>query len=253
MSYFKYILLVIGIGVPALAYTHTASATPVIGIGSMYDVLTPGTQSMTKRIYNTGDSTAFVRVELLEIHPKNTKESVETPQKGLSGTTLEQDRLIVTPQRLIIPPSGFQSVRILWSGSRDKERYFRVRFTPVMPESDDSFGLDKTAANEYRKNTLQAGLNVLTGYGTVVIIQPDKPVFNSDINDTAAGVITVKNNGNATISLDNIRHCKSANTDCGTVTREFILPGKSKSVDKKSGYKTNFTLIEGSSKRVLSY
>lgn len=253
MNFLKNILIIAGACALAFGVIRTANATPVIGIGSMYDVLTPGTQSMTKRIYNTGDSTAFVRVELLEIHPGNTRESVEAPQKELSGTTLEQDRLIVTPQRLIIPPSGFQAVRILWPGSRDKERYFRVRFTPVMPESDDSFGLDKTAAKEYRKNTLQAGLNVLTGYGTIVIIQPDKPVFNSAINDAVAGEITVKNNGNATISLDNIRHCKSANTDCGTVTREFILPGKSKSVDKKSGYKTNFTLIEGSSKRVLSY
>lgn len=226
-----------------------ACATPVIGIGSMYDVMTPGMQSITKRIYNTGDSTAFVRVEILEIYPKNQK---EVPQKELSGATLERDRLIVTPLRLIIPPTGFQAVRILWPGGRDKERYFRVRFTPVMPETDDSFGLDKTAVSEYRKDTLRAGLNVLTGYGTIVIVQPDRPIFNTVIDD-AADSVTVRNNGNTTVSLDNVRQCKSANTDCGAVTREFILPGRTHDVQKKVGFKTNFTLIEGNNKQALSY
>lgn len=253
MNLFKRLLILAGTCALTMTAIQSASATPVIGIGSMYDVLVPGTQSMTKRIYNTGDTTAFVRVELLEIHPGNKNGAEEVPQKSLSGTTLEQDRLIVTPQRLIIPPAGFQAVRILWPGTRDKERYFRVRFTPVMPEADGSFGLDKAAADEYRKNTLHAGLNVLTGYGTIVIIQPDKPVFNTVFDDAVGAIISVRNNGNATISLDDIRQCKSANTDCGEVSREFILPGRNITINKKAGYKTNFTLIEGSSKRALSY
>jgi len=231
----------------------TVSATPVIGIGSMYDVLTTGTQSIAKRIYNSGDSTAFVRVEILQIHPGKINEAKETPQKEVSGNTLEKDRLIVTPLRMIIPPSGFQSVRILWPGDRSVERYFRVRFTPVMPELNDGFGLDPHSAGEYRKTTLKAGLNVLTGYGTIVVIQPDNPVFNTVVDNADPGKVTVSNAGNATISLDNVRSCKSAVSDCGEITREFIFPGKSKSVVKKSGYKTNFTLIEGNTKRALTY
>jgi P pilus assembly chaperone PapD len=253
MSYFKILFIITGAFISVMSALSPAYATPVIGIGSMYDVLTPGMQSMTKRIYNTGDSTAFVRVELLEIKPGSNKGEEEIPQKELSGTTLERNRLIVTPLRLIIPPAGFQTVRILWPGERGRERYFRVRFTPVMPEADDSFGLDKTAVSEYRQNTLHAGLNVLTGYGTIVIVQPDKPQFNTEIDSTGMAGITVKNSGNATVSLDNVRQCKTANTDCGAVTREFILPGRTHTVEKKAGYKTNFTLIEGNSKRVLSY
>ena len=253
MSYLKRFFILAGMGISLAGVILPASATPVIGIGSMYDVLVPGTQSITKRIYNTGDSTAFVRVELLQIHPGNKNGAEEAPQKELSGVTLERDRLIVTPQRLIIPPAGFQAVRILWPGERDKERYFRVRFTPVMPETDDSFGLDKTAISEYRKDALHAGLNVLTGYGSIVIVQPANPLFNTQINEATSGGITVRNSGNATVSLDNIRHCKSANTDCGAVTREFVLPGRTHVVKKMPGYKTHFSLIEGSNKRALSY
>jgi P pilus assembly chaperone PapD len=251
MYFFKRFFIFTSVFISVLS--ASAHATPVIGIGSMYDVMTPEMQSMTKRIYNTGDSTAFVRVEILEINPANKQMKSEVPQKELSGATPERNRLIVTPQRLIIPPAGFQAVRILWPGERKNERYFRIRFTPVMPETDDSFGLDQKAVSEYRKNTLHAGLNVLTGYGTIVIVQPEKPQFNTVIDSAGTAGITIKNNGNATVSLDNIRQCKAANTDCGTVTREFILPGRTHVVQKKDGYKTNFTLIEGNNKRALSY
>lgn len=250
MGYFKRFFILTGICLSALSSAH---ATPVIGIGSMYDVLTPGMQSMTKRVYNTGDSTAFVRVELLEMDPGSKKNSGEYPQKELTGTTLERNRLIVTPLRLIIPPGGFQAVRILWPGDRVSERYFRIRFTPVMPEGDDNFGLNKAAISEYRKNALHAGLNVLTGYGTIVIVQPENPKFNTLINDAAPDSVTVSNRGDATVVLENIRQCKAANTDCGAVTREFILPQRTHVVQRKSGFKTNFTLIEGINKRTMSY
>ncbi|HIF2548656.1 TPA: hypothetical protein ACXZLZ_004224 [Salmonella enterica] len=253
MSYFKILFVLTCVFISSLSALFPAHATPVIGIGSMYDVLTPDMQSMTKRIYNTGDSTAFVRVELLEMNLGDDKGEKQIPPKELYGKTLERNRLIVTPQRLIIPPAGFQAVRILWPGGREKERYFRVRFTPVMPEVNDSFGLDKKAVSEYRKETLRAGLNVLTGYGTIVIVQPEKPQFNTAIESAGASSITIKNNGNATVSLDNIRQCRAANTDCGAVSREFILPGRTHTMSNISGYKTNFTLIEGNSKRVLSY
>ncbi len=201
-------------------------ATPVLGIGSMYDVITPDSQSMTKRIYNTGTSTAFSRVDVLEIDPTKTKGTAETPQREIISDNINKNRLIVTPSRLIIPPGGGQSVRIIWPGDRKVERFFRVRFTPVVPQANDSFGLDQKAVSEYRKNTLKAGVNVLTGYGTIVIVQPEKPVFNSKFDQSKKGIITVRNNGNATISLDNIRQCKSGKTDCGNASREFIIPGK---------------------------
>lgn len=253
MRFIKKVLPIACLLFAGFSFIPTASSSPIIGIGSMYDVLTPGTQSLAKRIYNNGDSTAFIRIEILEIHPGKKMGSEEFPQKEVIGKTLEKDRLIVTPLRMIVPPSGFQSVRILWPGDRKVEKYFRVRFTPVMPEKNDGFGLDEKSGNAYRSSLLKAGLNVLTGYGTVVIVQPDNPTFNSIIDTASSGKITVKNNGNTTISLDNIRICKTGNNDCGEASREFILPGKSKSIDKNSGYKTNFTLVEGNNKRALSY
>lgn len=39
-----------------ISITTSVYASPSIGIGSMYDVFTPETQSLTKRVYNTGTS-----------------------------------------------------------------------------------------------------------------------------------------------------------------------------------------------------
>lgn len=254
MNCFKNVLNAAGVILSLCILSASVNAAPMIGIGSMYDVLTPDSHSLTKRIYNSGDSTAFVRVELLEIDPgQKNKSKDETPVKEISGNVLEKDRLVVTPLRMIIPPNGFQSARVMWPGIRDKERYFRVRFTPVMPQAEDGFGLDSKAAGKYRQETLQAGVNILTGYGTVVIVQPEKPSFNTKINNNASGGVTVTNNGNATVVLEDIRQCRSANTDCGEITREFILPGRSHSVTGKAGFKTNFTLIEGNTKQAKSF
>lgn len=252
MFIFKRKIYFLGFFIVFFSVALKSNASPTIGVGSMYDVLTPQSQNITKRIYNTGTSTAFVRINILEINLNKKGGQQEILQKENDGDALERDRLIVTPLRLIIPPSGFQSVRILWPGSRDKERYFRVRFVPVLPEEGDGFGMDNKAIKQYREQSLKAGVNVLTGYGSVVIVQPTHPTFNTVIRDDKH-VLLIKNEGNTTISLDDIRYCKIANTDCGSVSRQFIFPRRTFELEKKSDSKINFTLIEGERSQLLSY
>ncbi len=80
-------------------------------------------KSLTKRVYNiTGTSTAFVRVEILEIDADPKMNQRESAQKEIKEGSLTQERLIVSPLRLIIPPSSFQSVRILWPGDSTEKR-----------------------------------------------------------------------------------------------------------------------------------
>lgn len=235
-----------------MSITTSVCASPSIGIGSMYDVFTPETQSLTKRVYNTGTSTAFVRVEVLEIDVTPKMNQRESTQKEVDAGSLTQERLIVSPLRLIIPPSGFQTVRILWSGARDKERYFRIRFTPVLPEENDGFGMNKDEINQYKKNALEAGINVLTGYGSVVVMQPKKPLFNTVIDDSNKQMAII-NKGNTTIILDNIRYCENAKSHCENKSREIILPGREFILQKKQNNKINFTLIEGDKQKSFNY
>ncbi|RCW97144.1 hypothetical protein DFO56_11093 [Kosakonia sp. AG348] len=230
-----------------------AFALPEIGIGSMYDTLTPDKQSISKRIYNTGTSTAFVRIDLLEVNIDKSGKVKEAPVKEIAGNSLQKDRLIVTPLRMIIPPGGFQAARFMWPGDRSVEKYYRVRFVPVLPKTDDGFGLNNKEVDEYRKKALNAGLNVLSGYGTLVIVLPTKPVFNTQIESSSPAGIKVTNKGTATIVLENIRNCTSSGTGCNSATRLFILPGKTKVVDKQKGRSTLFTLIEGENQKKLRF
>lgn len=225
-------------------------ASPIIGIGSMYDVLKPESQSIMKRIYNSGESTAFIRIEILEIYPNEKK---EIPLTESNENRLERNRLVITPLRLIVSPLGFQNIRMMWVGERDEERYFRVRFTPVLPASKDGFGLSENEIEEYKKNSLKAGVNILTGYGSILIIQPKKQIFNTVIENTDSKIV-VKNLGNTTIALEGMKLCKSKSNDCIYPPRQFILPGRTFSVDKDSTHpKINITLIEGDNSKLIVY
>ncbi|WP_339056896.1 hypothetical protein [Candidatus Regiella endosymbiont of Tuberolachnus salignus] len=230
-------------------FSSLVTASPAINIGSMYDMLMPGESTLTKRIYNSGSSTAFVRVDILEI-TLGEKKNTETPIIQVKNNKVNKETLIVTPQRLIIPPSGFQYVRLIFPGKRDKERYYRVRFTPVLPKNNDGFNLTEKELKDYKSTQeIKAGVNVMTGYGSALFVLPENPHFDTQfIKDKQ--LITVKNNGNATVLLDKIKIClqEKDKKRCEEERRTFILPGKSYQLDKKTAEgEINYTLIEGKS------
>lgn len=234
----------------AMMISTSVTAGPLISIGSMYEVLNSDQRSLAKRIYNNGDTSAYVRVDVMQIDP--TVKDIETPVKTLKDAELVKDRLLVTPMRMIIPPNNFQASRILWSGQRDTEQYYRVRYTPVLPAINDGFGLDAKAVKDYRDKTVQAGVNVLAGYGTVVIVQPDKPHFNTQITQKANS-IDIVNRGNATVVAEDIKVCKTKMSQCDASARAFILPGRTYSIKKNEGGSVNFSLQEGNQRRSVNH
>ncbi|SNY69778.1 hypothetical protein [Enterobacter sp. CC120223-11] len=226
------------------------SAGPLISIGSMYEVLNSDQRSLAKRVYNNGDTNAYVRVDVMQINP--TVKDSETPVKTLKDAELVKDRLLVTPMRMIIPPNNFQTSRILWSGQRDIEQYYRVRYTPVLPVTNDGFGLDDKEIKDYRNKTVQAGVNVLAGYGTVVIVQPSNPKFNTRMTQQKNS-IEIANMGNATVIAEDIKICKTNMNQCDASTRAFVLPGQTYTIKKQGGGSISFSLQEGSQRRPINY
>lgn len=98
---------------------------------------------------------------------------------------------------------------------------------------------------------MDAGINVLTGYGSIVVMQPKKPLFNTVIDDMKKQ-ISIINKGNATITIDNIRYCENTKSYCENKSREIILPGRV-FILKKQNNKINFTLIEGDKSKSFNY
>ncbi|KVM73940.1 hypothetical protein WJ60_06420 [Burkholderia ubonensis] len=119
-----------------LQAAHAWAGDPKISVGSLYDYLPGNTSSITKPIRNSGDETGFLRIEIKRIAFDAQGKAQETRQAD-DGTL--QNRLIVSPNRLIVPPQGARSTRILYVGKRDREQYFRVRYLPVEPTRKAGF------------------------------------------------------------------------------------------------------------------
>jgi P pilus assembly chaperone PapD len=224
-------------------------AGPSINVGVVYDYLDGDKSTYLKRVFNSGDSTAFVKVNVLEIVYDADGTSRELPLKNQSDASA-RDGLMASPARLIVPAGGMQGTRLLYMGERDTERYFRVRFVPVVPEKEDEFAVSSEEREDYKK-TLSAGVNVMTGFGTVFFVRPKNSHYDSVIEDTA-GTYRLRNNGNTVVLIDEFKNCAAnSETDCEPTTKHHVLPGKVFQFEKKPGRDYRFKRVEGSSKKDL--
>ena len=230
-------------------FSLAIQAGPQINVGTVYDYLDADKSTYLKRVFNSGDSTAFVKVNILEIVYDADGSHREIPlatQADGSG----RDGLMASPARLIVPAKGMQGTRLLHMGNRDTERYFRVRFVPVVPEKEDEFAVSAEEREAY-KESLTAGVNVMTGFGTVFFVRPKNSRFDSVIEDSA-GVYRVRNKGNTVVLIDEFRNCSLKNeTECEPTTKHHILAGKTFEFEKNPGREYRFNLVEGADKKAL--
>ncbi|MHC8363693.1 molecular chaperone [Pseudomonas sp. LS2P72] len=230
-------------------YSLTVQAGPQINVGTVYDYLDADKSTYLKRVFNSGDSTAFVKVNVLEIVYEADGTPKEIPVEA-AADGVSRNGVMASPARLIVPAQGMQGTRLLYMGERDRERYFRVRFVPVVPEKEDEFQVSSEEREDYKKN-LSAGVNVMTGFGTVFFVRPKNARFESVISDTDFRY-EVRNNGNTVVIVDEFKSCAISNeNDCGATTKHHVMAGKAFGFDKEKGREYRFNLIEGDSKKVL--
>jgi hypothetical protein len=230
-------------------YSLSIQAGPQINVGTVYDYLDADKSTYLKRVFNSGDSTAFVKVNVLEIVYDTDGTPREIPV-AISTDGASRNGLMASPARLIVPAQGMQGTRLLYMGERDRERYFRVRFVPVVPEKEDEFAVSGEEREDYKKN-LSAGVNVMTGFGTVFFVRPKDARFESAVNETG-NRYELRNNGNTVVIIDEFKSCSLSNeSECGTTTKHHVIAGKTYAFDKEKGREYRFTLIEGDSKKNL--
>ncbi|HDS1736975.1 MULTISPECIES: molecular chaperone [Pseudomonas] len=224
----------------------SVSAAPELNVGALYDYLDSGKSTLLKRIRNGGDTTAFVKVSVAELiyDADGVAREVDT-----DGLPLEQRGLVASPARLIVPANGMQAVRLLYRGSRDQERYFRLRFVPVLPELGDGFAVDQQEAEQYR-DSLKVGVNLLAGYGSLLFVRPAEVSFKTPIQ-RQNGQLTVSNQGNSTVVLDHFRQCQAADRECEPATKHHLLPGRSRQFDGQAQKVHQFELHEGNEHQAM--
>jgi hypothetical protein len=226
---------------------HGVQAGPSINVGVVYDYLDGDKSTYLKRIFNGGTSTAFVKVEILEIVYDAQGAAREIPLESQPDSGA-RDGLIASPARLIVPANGMQGTRLVYLGERDRERYFRVRYIPVMPEKEDAFAVSEEERAAYQ-NTLQAGVSVLAGYGTVFFVRPNDTRYDTRIENGGAHY-TLRNSGNSVIEVDEFKNCVAGKpNDCHPTTKNHVLPGRVFSFDKQAGREYRFKLVEGAARK----
>lgn len=227
----------------------TAQAGPQINVGTVYDYLDADKSTYLKRVFNSGDATAFVKVNVLEIVYDADGLPKEIPVENAADGA-SRNGLMASPARLIVPAQGMQGTRLLYMGERDRERYFRVRFVPVVPEQEDDFVISGEERDEYKKS-LTAGVNVMTGFGTIFFVRPKDARFATVVNDTDSRY-ELRNDGNTVIIVDEFKSCSlTKETDCGATTKHHVLAGKTFAFDKEKGREYRFFLIEGADKKTM--
>ncbi|WP_263261728.1 molecular chaperone [Pseudomonas sp. RIT-PI-S] len=205
-----------------------AVAGPKISIGSLSDYLQADKGVLVKRVFNGGDATAFVKVRAWELLRKadGTVEEVALDIEAGGG----ERELVVSPTRLIIPASGMQTVRLLFDGQRDRERYFRLRFNPVLPSAGDGFELTEQEAEAYEVS-IAGGVQMLAGFGSLLYVRPRDVMHQLEIDDQL-GRFVVRNVGNATAVLERFRRCDASGIDCDPAVVHHLPPGSTRAFAK---------------------
>jgi P pilus assembly chaperone PapD len=230
----------------ALLAGSAHAKTPQINVGVLFDYLQPTHSNLLKRIRNTGDATAYVRVEVTQMHFDADGKASETPvdTTALVRNTPDAQGVIASPSRLIIAGKGQQATRLVYRGARDQERYYRLRFIPVAPTAEE-FLLSEDQAREAAE--LTSAIRVFTGYGTIFFVAPENPHY-----DTLIEQQQVRNRGNATVVLDNLRQCERNHPDtCTPGIIAHVRPGNRYALQATEHQFLRFELREGDSQRSI--
>lgn len=231
-------------GIFLFLLTGAAQAGPQINVGGLYDYLDAGSSTQLKRIRNLGDTTAFVKVSVVEL----VYDGKGAPREvSHDGAAVGERPLIASPARLIVPAGGMQAVRLLYRGERDRERYFRLRFVPVLPEHSDGFAISDEEAERYEQE-LKAGVNILAGYGSLLFIRPQPTQYRTEISELN-GQFRVSNQGSSTVVLDHFNDCDRSGKQCAVATKHHIRPGLEREFARAPGRVYRFELIEGGERR----
>ncbi|MDH5433746.1 MAG: hypothetical protein OEY19_07360 [Gammaproteobacteria bacterium] len=116
-----------------------------------------GTKSHDIEIYNQGEETLYLKVEAKQVLSPGTKQEIKQAYRDP-----QQAGLLVTPQRLILPPKTRKKVRFVKladSKSLQHDAVFRVLVKPEVGEL----------------KATQTAVKVIVAYEILVLMQPDKP------------------------------------------------------------------------------
>lgn len=185
--------LCLGICVLYLFYISESLAGIVV-IPNLINLASTDLPRTDVAVTNDGDEEAYVKIT-----PHVILDSGTDHERKVIIRNPQQYGLLVTPQQIIIPPKQRRLVRFMLTRPFDEhEHIYRIDIVPVAK--------DLIPTHTFKKNNKNMGLQMLVGYGVLVMVRPEHPLFNIDIHREGKNLF-LKNKGNANIELSNIEQC----------------------------------------------
>jgi P pilus assembly chaperone PapD len=174
-------------------------------------------------VINTDETNnLYVDIELFNV------ESPGTPEQKLKKPDPSgKKEFITTPAKLVVPPGERKLVRFLnLVEPGDKERLYRINFTPIVKPLELA-----RPASDKEGNLIRPGIQLVVAYQVLVIVLPDKPVHQLKVNRDGKSAV-FSNNGNANVLLFDGSQCDPENkSECKPVPGFRLYPGNTRTVE----------------------
>ncbi len=196
-----------------LAFANTALADLVVN-RSIVEIAHGETRADIVLINSDSTENLYIQVD-----PHIVVNPGEQNQAMNKLTAEDNAGLLVSPNRLVIPPEGRSLVRVLnLDAAADAERIYRINFIPISPPVE----IESPA-----EDTVRSRLEVVVAYQVLVIVQPDKPVAVHSVVRNGTEAI-FRNDGNSNYLMSDGEQCNPADAaDCRQLPDHRAYPGNS--------------------------
>ncbi len=213
----------------------TASANMVLSDAILH--FEPG-QPLRKdiEVENPGSENLYVEITPAVILNPGTEN-----ENRIMITDPRESGLLVTPNKLVVPPGGRKLVRLVsLEPLGDKERVYRVTFKPVVGDIE----------------TEQIGIKILIGYEVLILMQPAEPKPNL-IVERNNKTLSFANKGNTNVLLREGKQCANNNPtnsdNCESLRGRRLYPGNSWSVELPYNKAVEYQMSIGTKNSVKTF
>ena len=216
----KYIYFII------LLFPALVSADMVLNKSIIY--FEPGAPNREDlEIQNIGSDPLYI-----QITPKIVRNPGEENQSREVFDNPKKAGLLVSPNKLIVPPNGRKLLRFVnLNPTANEERVYRVSVTPVVG--------DVTAQ--------KSGVKILIGYEVLVLVHPEKGNYDL-IHQRDENKLSITNQGNQNVLLRKGTQCPPGVEDeelCTHFAGKRLYPGNTWSIDLEHDYPVKYFLSKG--------
>ncbi|CSC05182.1 putative fimbrial protein TcfA [Vibrio cholerae] len=208
-----------------------SEASNTIRLDSLYQKLDNQQNYKDVRVYNDSKNLAFVSVSAVEVMNPGAKE------EHVKETDFGNGPLIST-KALMIPAESSRSVRVYYPEtiSRDADRFFRIRFTPVMPTKEHGF----TDSQLKSAKTVESNFKLSFAWGGLLAVVKNSPNLDYKVHLEASNNLVFENTGDSLVTIKYLSLCSEDNQCKNITAKPFrVLSKQSKKIPISEFIKQN--------------